>query len=99
MDKRERVIRTLELEEPDVVPIHSLGYDRTRKGYADFLKSEFSEKYETRIEGVGNIAEIRWWNADIWQMDPFEFRPHQEFACGNADHLWLKGKARRNRGS
>ena len=71
MDKRERVIRTLELEEPDVVPIHSLGYDRTRKGYADFLKSGFSTKYKKNIEDVGNIAEIRWWNADIWQMDPF----------------------------
>jgi len=58
------------LEEPDIVPIHSLGYDRTRQGYADFVNSPDRGDLKTIIDGVGDIAEIRWWNADAWQNAP-----------------------------
>ncbi len=61
----------MELEEPDIVPVHSLGYDRTRQGYEDFVKSLHCGELEKIIDGVGNIAEIRWWNADAWQMHPY----------------------------
>jgi uroporphyrinogen-III decarboxylase len=71
LTKRERVLRTLELEEPDLVPIHSLGYEPTRQAARDFWGNAESQKYKTAIPDIGDITEIRWWNADIWQMDPF----------------------------
>jgi hypothetical protein len=72
MNKRERVIRTLDLEGPDIVPIHSLGYEEIGSAFRDFHKSqEYLQFYRTLPE-AGDITEIRWWNADIWQMDPFK---------------------------
>jgi len=40
LSKRERVIRTLELDdEPDMVPIHFLGFERTGAAYQHFKTS------------------------------------------------------------
>ncbi len=35
LSKRERVIRALSCEEPDIVPIHYLGFERTGTAYYD----------------------------------------------------------------
>ena len=40
LSKRERVIRTLELEEPDMVPIHYLGFETTGISNQYFEKSD-----------------------------------------------------------
>ena len=71
LSKRERVIRTFELEEPDMVPIHSLGFERTGSAYHDFADSDEVEDYVTMLPEVGDITEQRFWNVDIWQGDPF----------------------------
>ena len=72
MDKRERVLKTLQLEQPDIVPIHSLGYEAAAGGYRDFLACQEYAEFQQELPGVGDITEIRWWNADIWQMDPWQ---------------------------
>jgi len=81
LSKRERVIQTLERNnEPDKVPIHSLGFERTNTAYQTFLKTEEYKKNELVIKNtypsgsnnhVGDITEQRFWNADCWAMDPF----------------------------
>jgi len=41
LSKRERVIRTLEHnDEPDVIPIHSLGFEKTNSAYQTFIKTD-----------------------------------------------------------
>lgn len=81
LSKRERVIRTLEHnDEPDVVPIHSLGFERTNSAYQTFLKTDEYGKNKLVIKNkyrrgsnnhVGDITEQRFWQADCWAMDPF----------------------------
>jgi hypothetical protein len=72
MNKRERVLKTLQLEEPDIIPIHSLGYESAAGGYRDFINSNEYSQYEKNLLGIGDITEVLWWNADIWQMDPWQ---------------------------
>ena len=49
LSKRERVIRTLELdEEPDIVPIHNLGFEPTSTSYQNFINSEEKRELETK---------------------------------------------------
>ena len=61
LSKRERVIRTLELnDEPDMIPIHYLGFERTGTSYGIFLESaeykEFvSSRFESALEKSQNI--------------------------------------------
>ena len=84
LSKRERVIRTLELDdEPDVVPIHTLGFERTAKSYQDFQISDEFSKNETFIKNsyskvkynwAGSITELRFWNSDCHVMDPFKYK-------------------------
>jgi hypothetical protein len=84
LSKRERVIRTLELDdEPDVVPIHTLGFERTAKSYQDFQDSDEFSKNEMFIKNsyskvkynwAGNITELRFWNSDCHAMDPFKYK-------------------------
>ncbi len=80
LSKRERVIRTLELEEPDMIPIHYLGFERTGISYQYFRESDEYEKYRTYIENdfsklkyqwAGSITELRFWNVDCHAMDPW----------------------------
>lgn len=81
ISKRERVIRTLERDdEPDMVPIHSLGFERTNSAYQTFLQTEEYKRNKLVIKNtyrrgsnnhVGDITEQRFWNADCWAMDPF----------------------------
>ena len=84
LSKRERVIKTLELEEPDMVPIHYLGFEMTGISNQYFKKSDEFKKNEANIEeevlkmrfGVmqgttGSITELRFWNSDIHSLDPW----------------------------
>ncbi len=80
LSKRERVIRTLELEEPDIIPIHNLGLEKTGISYQYFRKSEEYTKYKTYIKNdfsrfkyqwAGSITELRFWNVDLHGMDPW----------------------------
>ena len=51
LSKRERVIRTLELDDNiDMLPIHYLGFEKTGKSYQDYLKTPEYENYYTKIE-------------------------------------------------
>jgi len=82
LSKRERVIRTLELgDEPDVVPIHTLGFEPSAKSYEDFHNSEEYSKNKTVIKNsyskvkyswVGSVTQLRFWNSDCHVMDPFK---------------------------
>ncbi|TFF97896.1 MAG: hypothetical protein EU540_08430 [Promethearchaeota archaeon] len=81
LSKRERVIRTLELEEPDMVPIHYLGFEKTCSSYQTFRKTEEYSKLYTLIKNsysrfknnwVGEITDLRWFNVDSNSMDPFQ---------------------------
>ena len=47
LSKRERVFRTLELEEPDMVPIHYFGFERTGISNQYFRESDEYEKHRT----------------------------------------------------
>ncbi|MFX1454231.1 MAG: uroporphyrinogen decarboxylase family protein [Promethearchaeota archaeon] len=81
LSKRERVIRTLEhSEEPDVVPIHTLGFEKSNTAYQTFLKTDEYTKNKLIIKNTyrrgsnnyaGDITEQRFWNVDCWAMDPF----------------------------
>jgi Uroporphyrinogen decarboxylase (URO-D) len=71
MDKRERVIRTLELEEVDMVPIHYLGVERSGTAFMNFCDSDEAEKAFTIAPGVGDITIQRFLNVDCWASHPF----------------------------
>ncbi len=77
LSKRERVIRTLELDdEPDMVPIHNFGFERTGTSYQNFLKSEEKRALETKVKNTFqkrtyDITEQRFWNADCHNVNPF----------------------------
>jgi hypothetical protein len=81
LTKRERVIRALERDsEPDLVPIHSLGFERSNSAYQTFLQTEEYAEIKLFIKNtyrrgtnnhVGDITEQRFWNVDCWAMDPF----------------------------
>jgi hypothetical protein len=77
LSKRERVLKTLELDgEPDIVPIHYFGFERTGSSYQSFLDSDIREEYRSIVKNeITNkkyyLAEPRFWNVDLWEMDPF----------------------------
>ena len=50
LSKRERVIRTLELEEPDMIPIHYLGFEATGISNQYFKNSDEYKKIRAGIE-------------------------------------------------
>ena len=84
LSKRERVIRTLELEEPDMVPIHYLGFETTGISNQYFIKSDEYKKAKADIEEevlklkfselyyqTGSITELSFWKSDIHGVDPW----------------------------
>jgi hypothetical protein len=84
LSKRERVIRTLELEEPDMIPIHYLGFETTGLSNQYFKNSDEFKKIQAGIEDdvlemkfkvlmgtSGSITELRFWNSDIHGIDPW----------------------------
>jgi len=84
LSKRERVIRTLELEEPDMIPIHYLGFEATGISNQYFKNSDEYKKIRAGIESevlemkfnvlmatTGSITELRFWNSDIHGIDPW----------------------------
>ncbi len=80
LSKRERVIRTLELEEPDIIPIFYYGIEKTGTAYQAFMESEEYKKNEKYIKNsysrfknnwVGDITVQRFFNVDLFSMDPF----------------------------
>ncbi|MHA2186045.1 MAG: uroporphyrinogen decarboxylase family protein [Promethearchaeota archaeon] len=81
LSKRERVIRALEHDdEPDLVPIHTLGFEKTNSAYQTFIETEEYSKNKLVIKNkyrrgsnnyVGDITEQRFWQVDCWAMDPF----------------------------
>ncbi|MBY8989229.1 MAG: hypothetical protein KGD58_00615 [Candidatus Lokiarchaeota archaeon] len=84
LSKRERVIRTLELEEPDKIPIHYLGFEVTGISNQYFKNSEEYKKIRAGIEtdvlkmkfnvslGITkSITELSFWNSDIHNIDPW----------------------------
>ena len=85
LSKRERVIRTLELnDEPDMVPIHYLGFETTSISNQYFEKSEEYKTIKAGIETevlktrfsvlqgtTGSITELCFWKSDIHGIDPW----------------------------
>ncbi|MHA2185571.1 MAG: uroporphyrinogen decarboxylase family protein [Promethearchaeota archaeon] len=84
LSKRERVIKTLELEEPDMIPIHYLGFETTGLSNQYFKNSDEFKKIQAGIEDdvlemkfkvlmgtSGSITELRFWNSDIHGIDPW----------------------------
>jgi hypothetical protein len=77
LSKRERVFKTLELqEEPDMVPIFNMGFERTSKIFQEFLDSEERKNSEIWVQSRLTkkkylITEQRFWNVDAHYMDPF----------------------------
>jgi hypothetical protein len=69
MNKRERVFKALQLEEPDKCPIHYLGFERTSTAYQYLINSREIEPYVQFLDGVGDITEQRFLNVDTWVMD------------------------------
>ena len=61
LSKRERVIRALERDdEPDMIPIHNLGFERTGTSYQYYLESEEFKKSEIFIQTDYSEEEYRW---------------------------------------
>ncbi|MFW9936472.1 MAG: uroporphyrinogen decarboxylase family protein [Candidatus Thorarchaeota archaeon] len=77
LSKRERVFKTLELDgEPDKVPIHCFGFEQTGLSFQAFKNSEEWAKNESIVKNKFSnvkyyIREQRFWNVDLWGMDPF----------------------------
>ncbi|MCP4760181.1 MAG: hypothetical protein GY870_00270 [archaeon] len=71
LSKRERVIRALELDEPDKVPIYYGGFEKSCSTYQEFLKSDEYNKCKMVIRNnfspfkykrIVDITELRFWN-------------------------------------
>jgi len=77
LSKRERVFRTVELDgEPDIVPIFTLGFERTSKTFLDYQNSEESKDSVSWVQSQVTklkyyITEQRFWNVDLNFMDPW----------------------------
>jgi len=81
LSKRERVIRTLELDDNiDMLPVHYLGFEKSASSYQRFLKTDEYNKYKTIVENdfskvkycwAGDITDLRFWNVDCHAMDPW----------------------------
>ena len=81
LSKRERVIRTLELDDNiDMLPVHYLGFEKSASSYQSFLKTDEYNKYKTIVENdfskvkycwAGDITDLRFWNVDCHAMDPW----------------------------
>ena len=71
MNKRERVFRTLDHEEADVVPIHYLGMERTASTYQIFKKSPEYKAFRTVNFRIGDITLQRFFSVDIYLRDFF----------------------------
>ena len=84
LSKRERVIKTLELEEPDMVPIHYLGFEWTGISNQTFIKSDEYKKTKADIDAevlkmrfsvlqgtASSITELSFWKSDIHAIDPW----------------------------
>jgi len=81
LSKKERVIRTLELDDNiDKLPVHYLGFEKSTSSYQRFLKTDEYNKYKTVVENdfskvkycwAGDITELRFWNVDCYAMDPW----------------------------
>jgi len=96
LSKRERVIRALERDnEPDLIPIHYLGFERTGTAYQQFLESKEYKANETYVENnfsredyrwAGNITELRFWNVDCHAIDPWRKRIKSSIAEGPPEY-------------
>ncbi len=76
LSKRERVIRTFELQEPDMCPVYFLGFERSATSYQNLLaKEHFKEFYikgkTTKDNWLKSITQYRFFNSDIASIDPF----------------------------
>jgi len=81
LSKRERVIRTLELDDNiDKLPVHYLGFEKSTSAYQRFLGTDEYNQYKTIVENdfskvkycwAGDITELRFWNVDCHSMDPW----------------------------
>jgi len=77
LSKRERVFKALELDgEPDMVPIHLFGFEQTGLSFQAFKESEERKRYHSSVKNTKSnvkyyITEQRFWNADLYGMDPF----------------------------
>jgi hypothetical protein len=61
LSKRERVIRTLELDDNiDMLPVHYLGFEFTTSSYQKFLKTDEYNKYKTIIENDFSKVKYCW---------------------------------------
>ncbi len=96
LSKRERVIRALERDdEPDKIPIHYLGFERTGTAYQQFLESDEFKENNVYIENtysredyrwVGDITEWRFWNVDCHTIDPWRHRMKTAIAEGPPEY-------------
>ena len=96
LSKRERVIRTLELEEPDIIPIFTLGFEFSGTAYQSFKKSEEYKECKTYIKNnfsrrrykwAGSITQLRFFNVDCFLMDPFKkLKSLLPFAAGPPEY-------------
>ena len=71
LSKRERVIRTLELEEVDKIPIHYLGFEPTGTTYQTYRNSDEYKNLETKDKWIRSISQFRFFNSDCINRDPF----------------------------
>ncbi len=77
LTKRERVFRTLALDgEPDMVPIHHLGFERTGESFQQFAKSEEKKELDTYVKTKSSrvryyVTEARFWNLDLQAINIF----------------------------
>ncbi len=71
MDKRARVLKALNHEEADKIPIFYNGFEKSGTAYADFLNSKEYIQMHTVIPNIGDITEQRFFNVDCAVFDPF----------------------------
>ncbi|MFW9878018.1 MAG: uroporphyrinogen decarboxylase family protein [Candidatus Thorarchaeota archaeon] len=76
LSKRERVIRTFELEEPDKCPIYYLGFEPASTSFQHFIHSDYFKEVYTKgnsqeAQWLNLLAQYRFFNSDIVSFDPF----------------------------
>jgi hypothetical protein len=71
MNKRERVLKALQIEEADMCPINYLGFERTGTAYQYLINDDMIDDYVTIIPEAGDITEQRFLNVDCWAWSPF----------------------------
>jgi uroporphyrinogen decarboxylase-like protein len=71
INKRELILKTLDFEETEIIPVHNFGFEKTGTAYQIFAESDEADDKYTMVPHAGDITESVFWNVDVMAGDPF----------------------------